>query len=257
MGLFGVGSPSRPACGVVAGPTSTWPSDSAADPRGRRQRGESATGAAPAPEGRLGGCCGDGVGWKGAGANRTTSSHGRRMPEMDGLEARADPPDSTRRAEAAHHRGDGQGAAGERELCLQAGMDDYLTKPIRLHELIRLFVATRARPGSHGSAVDPDVLGRFGASLGARGRAVSDRHVPGPRGGAARVTTEPCSCTRPRTLDAGAHAQIECSGLQAAALERCVRLEARPGRRARPQSRSRSRIGGLERVIRELSGSAS
>jgi CheY-like chemotaxis protein len=57
------------------------------------------------------------------------------MPEMDGLEA-------TRRI---HQRWGSErphivavtanALRGERELCIQAGMDDYITKPIRLDEL--------------------------------------------------------------------------------------------------------------------------
>ena len=93
------------------------------------------------------------------------------MPEMDGLEA-------TRQIRRMSHveprpriiAVTAKALQGERELCLQAGMDDYLTKPIRLHELIE---ALRRDEGPTevpaAPAVDPDVLGRFIASLGARG----------------------------------------------------------------------------------------
>jgi CheY-like chemotaxis protein len=93
------------------------------------------------------------------------------MPEMDGLEAtrqirRMAPVEPRPRIIAVTAKA----LQGERELCLQAGMDDYLTKPIRLHELIE---ALRRDEGSTevpaGPAVDPDVLGGFIASLGARG----------------------------------------------------------------------------------------
>jgi CheY-like chemotaxis protein len=64
------------------------------------------------------------------------------MPEMDGLEA-------TRRlcAELPGPRGQGRSRPriiamtanamqGDREMCLQAGMDDYISKPIRVDELV-------------------------------------------------------------------------------------------------------------------------
>jgi PAS domain S-box-containing protein len=93
------------------------------------------------------------------------------MPEMDGLEATR----QIRRMAIVEPRPriiavTAKALQGERELCLQAGMDDYLTKPIHLHELIE---ALRRGEGSTEApaapAVDPDVLRRFVASLGARG----------------------------------------------------------------------------------------
>jgi len=66
------------------------------------------------------------------------------MPEMDGLEA-------TRRITAKHPRGQrprivamtANAMQGDREECLAAGMDDYVTKPIRGDALVEaLFRAT-------------------------------------------------------------------------------------------------------------------
>jgi len=68
------------------------------------------------------------------------------MPEMDGLEA-------TQRIRAGECGPDAQeklivamtanAAAGDREQCLDAGMDDYLSKPIEQRELSNLLMRAR------------------------------------------------------------------------------------------------------------------
>ena len=68
------------------------------------------------------------------------------MPEMDGLEASrritARWPDGQRPRIVAMTA---NAMAGDREACLAAGMDDYLTKPIRVDELVRALLHTTAR----------------------------------------------------------------------------------------------------------------
>jgi CheY-like chemotaxis protein len=74
------------------------------------------------------------------------------MPEMDGLEA-------SRRITArwaADKRPrivamTANAMAGDRELCMQAGMDDYVTKPIRVEALVQaLFQAHQRKEQLHG-----------------------------------------------------------------------------------------------------------
>jgi CheY-like chemotaxis protein len=71
------------------------------------------------------------------------------MPEMDGLEA-------SRRitakwAQDARPRIVAMTAnamAGDREMCLAAGMDDYITKPIRVEQLVEALNRVQARQGT-------------------------------------------------------------------------------------------------------------
>jgi signal transduction histidine kinase/ActR/RegA family two-component response regulator len=72
------------------------------------------------------------------------------MPEMDGLEA-------TRRIVAQWPAGKrprivamtANAMQGDREMCLEAGMDDYLTKPLRVDELVAALLATPVRTSAH------------------------------------------------------------------------------------------------------------
>src|SRR6187397_471421 len=99
------------------------------------------------------------------------------MPEMDGLEA-------TRRI---HGRWSPErrphivavtanALQGERELCIQAGMDDYIAKPIRLEELSAALAGVeRLADGAHPEpAVDAAVVRKLASSLGERGRSSVD-----------------------------------------------------------------------------------
>ena len=70
------------------------------------------------------------------------------MPEMDGFEATA----AIRERESAErgrhvpdHRHDGPRDEGDRERCLEAGMDGYVSKPIQAQELFQAIEDTAAR----------------------------------------------------------------------------------------------------------------
>ncbi len=78
------------------------------------------------------------------------------MPEMDGLEA-------TRRLRSQFLAGQqpyvvamtANAMQGDREMSLKAGMDDYISKPIRIEELVRVLRTSRSSGGS-GRFVRPD-----------------------------------------------------------------------------------------------------
>jgi CheY-like chemotaxis protein len=67
------------------------------------------------------------------------------MPELDGLEATrrivAQWPDDRPRIVAMT----ANAMQGDREMCLAAGMDDYITKPIRVEHLVQALYAVPAR----------------------------------------------------------------------------------------------------------------
>jgi len=67
------------------------------------------------------------------------------MPEMDGLEATRRIvqrwPEATRPRIVAMTANAMQ---GDREECIAAGMDDYLTKPIRVEALVQALASARA-----------------------------------------------------------------------------------------------------------------
>jgi PAS domain S-box-containing protein len=87
------------------------------------------------------------------------------MPELDGLEA-------TRRIRWRFRSADGptiiamtaNAMEGDREECLAAGMDDYLSKPIRPDELARALA--RCRPVRAQETLDHATLGALVSSLG-------------------------------------------------------------------------------------------
>jgi CheY-like chemotaxis protein len=71
------------------------------------------------------------------------------MPEMDGLEASRRitaqwPQDARPRIVAMT----ANAMAGDREMCLAAGMDDYITKPIRVEQLVEALNRVQSRQGT-------------------------------------------------------------------------------------------------------------
>jgi signal transduction histidine kinase/DNA-binding response OmpR family regulator len=88
------------------------------------------------------------------------------MPELDGL-------DATRRIVAGWHSGDrpriiamtANAMSGDRERCLAAGMDDYISKPVRLEELEAALLrrAPRDEPSPETALSPAPVLLDYGA----------------------------------------------------------------------------------------------
>ena len=61
------------------------------------------------------------------------------MPEMDGLDRDGRDPHATRAPrEAADHRADRQGDGGRPQQCLEAGANDYISKPLDVDKLLSL-----------------------------------------------------------------------------------------------------------------------
>jgi signal transduction histidine kinase/FixJ family two-component response regulator len=99
------------------------------------------------------------------------------MPEMDGLEA-------TRRIKDRSPAPfivavTANAMEGDREMCLAAGVDDYISKPIRLAELNRVLARCPApaphvegSPPSTDDVIDPTAVSRLREELGSRGPAV-------------------------------------------------------------------------------------
>ncbi len=95
------------------------------------------------------------------------------MPEMDGLEA-------SRQINKRWARQDrpriiamtANAMQGDREMCLAAGMDDYLTKPIRVEELVAALLKTKSRlsdsqPPTPASPLDEMTFANLKATMGA------------------------------------------------------------------------------------------
>ncbi|MGB3202934.1 MAG: response regulator [Nodosilinea sp.] len=90
------------------------------------------------------------------------------MPEMDGLEAARQIhriwPTTRPRIVAMT----ANAMQGDREACLQAGMDDYISKPIRLDELVKILQETcpESSPAEPDLAVDLTALHQFIETIG-------------------------------------------------------------------------------------------
>ncbi|TAH48927.1 MAG: GAF domain-containing protein [Chloroflexota bacterium] len=95
------------------------------------------------------------------------------MPEMDGLEA-------SRQINRRYARSErpriiamtANAMQGDREMCLAAGMDDYMTKPIRVDELVAALSKTKARRQDSGQqttngALDQATFENLKATVGA------------------------------------------------------------------------------------------
>jgi PAS domain S-box-containing protein len=91
------------------------------------------------------------------------------MPEMDGLEATRRIHQRWARKRRPHIVAVTANAMeGERELCLQAGMDDYITKPIRMEALTAAVGKAAERAPAPPPVLDSSVVARLTASFSDR-----------------------------------------------------------------------------------------
>ena len=155
------------------------------------------------------------------------------MPEMDGLEA-------TRRIMERWPEGErpwivamtAEAMSGDRERCLEAGMNDYLTKPIRVEELV---AAIKRAPRRADQVPDPDGDGPIDRDALAR--------LADERGGDADVRRG----TDRRVLDrcAGADRRGPCRGWTRATTRRCAVPRTPSSRTRRRSARRRCPIGAV------------
>jgi CheY-like chemotaxis protein/HPt (histidine-containing phosphotransfer) domain-containing protein len=96
------------------------------------------------------------------------------MPEMDGLEA-------TRQLRRSWTNGrpprivamTANAMQGDREMCLEAGMDDYVAKPIQIGELVEALKRAKVSSGQWASVVTESPV----TPIPARARALTTRHT--------------------------------------------------------------------------------
>jgi CheY-like chemotaxis protein len=94
------------------------------------------------------------------------------MPEMDGLEAARRIKQTWSAAQRPRIIAMTANAMqGDREKCLDAGMDDYITKPIRVEALVEALNQTQPLcsqdlPQESGPAIDPDQFESFRQAMG-------------------------------------------------------------------------------------------
>ena len=91
------------------------------------------------------------------------------MPEMDGLEASRQINKRWNRAERPRIIAMTANAMqGDREMCLAAGMDDYMTKPIRVQELVAALYKTKSRraPETDAKVLDAATFEALRANMG-------------------------------------------------------------------------------------------
>jgi len=67
------------------------------------------------------------------------------MPEMDGFDATREIRKLTRAIQPHIIAMTANAMEGDRELCIAAGMDDYLSKPIRVNELVDALMKAEGR----------------------------------------------------------------------------------------------------------------
>lgn len=89
------------------------------------------------------------------------------MPKMDGYEATAE----IRRSGTAKNvpiiAVTANAMSGERDMCLAAGMNDYLTKPFRQADLVRI-IDRWSKTGSHSNGIEPARVDKVDDSLQVR-----------------------------------------------------------------------------------------